>query len=301
MKKHRERIWILAGLILVGILFLLSSTDLILKEEQREIYTVAVILPEDGDALANYRRGIDQAASMENVDIYYETVYKTKAGYDYEAAALQTAEDNPEAVILLGADGGQEGWLDRAGRNIPVVSLGGVQAYGQNSCRITADYRNQGELLAQSILEDSQPGERVIIYSRKWNEEGVLECAEGLESVLKIQGRETLRVADPGMVQGDKAAVLDVEAMSGLLQQEDAAERQLYGAGYTSEAVDAMTEGRIQALVLANEYDMGYLAVKSAVQMIDGKARRPVQKLESILVRPQDVYGQYEAVLFPIS
>ena len=202
MKKHRERIWILAGLILVGILFLLSSTDLILKEEQREIYTVAVILPEDGDALANYRRGIDQAASMENVDIYYETVYKTKAGYDYEAAALQTAEDNPEAVILLGADGGREGWLDRAGRNIPVVSLGGVQAYGQNSCRITADYRNQGELLAQSILEDSQPGERVIIYSRKWNEEGVLECAEGLESVLKIQGRETLRVADPGMVQG---------------------------------------------------------------------------------------------------
>lgn len=300
MRKHKERIGLLGGLILVGILFLLSSTDLILKEKQQDIYTVAVILPEDSDALSNYRKGIDQAASMENVDVHYETVYKIKDGYDYETAALQTAEDGPEAVILLGVNGEEEDWLGEAARGIPVISLGTSRPYRKNSCQITADYKEQGKLLAESILEDSEPGEQIQIFSQRWGQEETRECAAQMEQILNEQGRTTERVVNYKSLQEAKTAVLEMESMSKILQMDDM-QIQLYGIGYTSEAVEAMAEKRIQALALANEYDMGYLAMQSAVQIIDGELQCLEQTMESILVRPEDVYGQYEAVLFPIS
>ena len=47
--RNEKMLWLLLGAILV-LLFLLSSTDLIIKEEKKRIYPISVIVEDDGDA-----------------------------------------------------------------------------------------------------------------------------------------------------------------------------------------------------------------------------------------------------------
>ena len=54
--------WCISALLLI-FLFLLSSTDLILKEREPEIYPISVILDDTNDEYyANFRKGVDMAA-----------------------------------------------------------------------------------------------------------------------------------------------------------------------------------------------------------------------------------------------
>ena len=62
ISKKEKLIWLLFGVVLV-FLFLLSSTDLIIKEEERRIYPISVIVEDTSDAsYVNFRKGMDRAA-----------------------------------------------------------------------------------------------------------------------------------------------------------------------------------------------------------------------------------------------
>ena len=59
------------------LLFLLSSTDLIIKEKKTEIYPVSVIIGETtDDYYTNFREGVDMAADEYNVDVRLITLYE---------------------------------------------------------------------------------------------------------------------------------------------------------------------------------------------------------------------------------
>ena len=56
ISKKEKLIWMLFGVVLV-FLFLLSSTDLIIKEEERRIYPISVIVEDTSDAsYVNFRK-----------------------------------------------------------------------------------------------------------------------------------------------------------------------------------------------------------------------------------------------------
>ncbi|HBD01129.1 MAG TPA: sugar ABC transporter substrate-binding protein, partial [Lachnoclostridium sp.] len=69
MTKQEKLLWTLLAGVLV-ILFLLSSTDLIIKEKKTEIYPVSVIIGDTtDDYYVNFRKGADKAAVEYNVDV----------------------------------------------------------------------------------------------------------------------------------------------------------------------------------------------------------------------------------------
>ena len=62
MTKREKLIWCIFGAIL-GVLFLLSFTDLIIKEKKAEIYPISVVLDSTTDeCYANFKKGVEQAA-----------------------------------------------------------------------------------------------------------------------------------------------------------------------------------------------------------------------------------------------
>ena len=61
-EKKVNFLWILYGLVLV-ILFLVSSTDLIIKEETAKIYPISVVIGDVSDEnYVNFRKGMERAA-----------------------------------------------------------------------------------------------------------------------------------------------------------------------------------------------------------------------------------------------
>ena len=73
MTRQEKIIWSLFAGVLI-LLFLLSSTDLIIKEKKTEIYPVSVIIGETtDDYYTNFRKGVDKAADEYNVDVNFIT------------------------------------------------------------------------------------------------------------------------------------------------------------------------------------------------------------------------------------
>ena len=76
MTKREKLIWCIFGAIL-GVLFLLSFTDLIIKEKKAEIYPISVVLDSTTDeCYANFKKGVEQAARDYNADVHFVTLYQ---------------------------------------------------------------------------------------------------------------------------------------------------------------------------------------------------------------------------------
>ena len=75
-KKKELVLW---GILCVGLilLYLLSSTDWIIKEKEVEVYPVSLIISDTSDDdYVNFRKGVDQAAVEYNVDVSFITLYE---------------------------------------------------------------------------------------------------------------------------------------------------------------------------------------------------------------------------------
>ena len=76
MAKQEKILWgFFAGILVF--LYLLSSTDLIIKEKKTEIYPVSIVIGDTtDDYYVNFRKGVEQAADDYNVDISFITLFE---------------------------------------------------------------------------------------------------------------------------------------------------------------------------------------------------------------------------------
>ena len=74
-KSRRKILWGFFGN--TCLLYLLSSTDLIIKEKKTEIYPVSIVIGDTtDDYYVNFRKGVEQAADDYNVDISFITLFE---------------------------------------------------------------------------------------------------------------------------------------------------------------------------------------------------------------------------------
>ena len=78
MSNKETAFWCGWGCLLI-LLFLMSSTDLIIKEKKMEVYPVSVIIDEENDdRYVNFKKGMDQAAEEFHLDINFVVLYNKK-------------------------------------------------------------------------------------------------------------------------------------------------------------------------------------------------------------------------------
>ena len=101
MTKQEKILWVILPVVLV-ILFLLSSTDLIIKEKKTVIYPISIIISDTSDDyFANFRKGADKAAEEYNVDVSFITLYE-KGDQDQQLELVKREiNDGALAVVLV--------------------------------------------------------------------------------------------------------------------------------------------------------------------------------------------------------
>ncbi len=327
MITGKEKVlWILYGTVLL-VLFLLSSTDLIIKEKEGEIYSVSVVVEKTADDdYVNFRKGAERAAIELNADVSFITLYEEGNQKQQTELLLREQQDGSRALIVSPVD--QEAvarLLSEKRVTVPMVLLNSeIPSTGDGAtARIAFDYYAMGRQLGEQVLTEQPPGQMVYLIGRQVADMVSQRFLDGILSVIVPSGRCLVSrqqkgkegwkafvegLGRPGgQVAGEVVIALDPGSLAEVAQllAEDQAHASyvdgLYGRGTTVRILNYLDKGVINGLCITDDFSAGYLSVKTAVELSGNQVPADMGYLESHYIKKEDLRKEdYEKLLYPI-
>lgn len=333
MTKQGKLIWgLLAGVLVL--LFLLSSTDLIIKEKKTEIYPVSVIIGDTtDDYYTNFRKGVDMAADEYNVDVNFITLYEKGDVREQMELLKREIDDGVKAVVLvpLKQQACSE-MLDGMALGSPLVVMGNIFPGDWAMSGISQDYQETGRMLGEAIARENAPDKPVLVFTEGleygYNKEvygGLLAALSqaGFHARLYEKYKDGIagasapesgdifrRTIEETLVPKNGEAVivgLDVQSLdsaAGIIAGNPVYGNyapSLYGIGSTTKILNQMDRGVIKGLVVTNQFDAGYLSIVKAVEAIGQSGDREQIVLDSYYIEKDDLREtRFEKILYPI-
>ena len=319
--RKEKLLWLGYGIILV-LLFLLSSTDLIIKEEKREIYPISVIVEDTSDInYVNFRKGMEQAAIERNADISFITLYEAGSASQQQELIAREQQAGASALIVAPAQGGEiPEDLSRLA-DIPVVMVWTGQEPEQAEALVTTDFAQMGRDMAGQIAQSYDRDIPVYLIGRTLKHEGTESFERTLEEELESRGfticlsleedGNTYRtVLEQAISQEPKGAVivgLDPDSLreaASVLKSDEKLRsyvRGLYGRGSAQQILEALDRGIIRGICATDEFSAGYLSVCRAVEAVSGQRPQKRTVLDHYYIEKEDLRRpKYETMLYPI-
>lgn len=272
-------------------------------QPQKEI---SVILYSAGNGgWESFEQGIKQAESDFSVNVN-RVILRTDADATEQFETIEREiASGAEGVVVAVSDYAElyNLWLGKT-FEVPIITV----ESGFNEITIpliSADNYEMGKRLGEEILKDFSDKEDLVVAidtdvvardSVEKREQGLRDVLEGKAKVI------TLRVAVNGE-GADAAVALDKEALLELSERTNVAltNTKKYGIGNTASIVAALDQEKIEKIVFQNEFNMGYLAVETLLEEIDGINSKDEEKIEFYCVGSEEIYDTpYEQLLFPI-
>ncbi len=320
---RRDRwLWFVFAAILV-ILFLASSTDLIIREHDDEIYPVSIILDStDDEYYVNFKKGLDRAAMDYNVDANFITLYRDNSGTEQLDMIRSEIDEGSRAVILTPVNHkGIIEELKEISGNTPMVILR-RELYDLEADGITIDYSEAGYDLAEHIIEEQDTSIPIYIVSSSYNSMDYDELSKALSEKLagigfKVIIYESMSSEDIiyNMLRAHIRVIKEKSIYIGLdkfstttlarlaEEEEDICDGMvgLYGLGSTTELLNKLDKGIVTGLEVWNEYDEGYMAMAKAVYAINTPGLKKIETLETTYItRDMLRSDKFMKMLYPI-
>lgn len=326
MTGKEKFFWISYSMVLV-LLFLLSSTDLIIKEEEAKIHPVSVIVEADSDDnYVNFKKGMDLAAVELNADINFITLYEQGNRKQQEELLLREQQDGSRALIVAPVN--REAVIRMQDENrifLPLVfinSEAGKEDEAEKTATVTFDYAAMGRDMGKEIAAGSQPEEKIYILENKAMSEAGRKFAEGIRSGITESGGSAaaaytwqpqsgkgnaLEEMTKGWTQKIIIAAPEPESLmeaAQLIQETEKGEFWvcgLYGRGGSVPILNLLDKGIIKGLSVTDDFSAGYLSVKAAIELAEGKKAETEKYLDSYYIRQGDLRDEkYEKILYPV-
>ena len=321
MIGKKGKVLIFLYLIFLVILFLMCSTDLIIREPEKEVYKVAVIIEDvRDDNYGNFRKGMDQAAIELNADVRFITLYE-KLNADGQMELLEREQqDGVDALIVAPVD--EQRVVDALQDNlvtVPTVILGSGQAEETSAGMVTIDYREMGRMLAEKMKEQiPENGSVLFLEDASGKSSGGSSFLAELTAVLEGSGyscefeepagedeyREILEsLPEQGAVIVAGSPEVLTETARVLEEENRFSDRVagLYGRGNTLAILDDLDSGLITGLCVTDEFSRGYFSVCMAVGALERGGDRDSMVMDSYYIEKEDLREpKYEKMLFPV-
>lgn len=323
MKNKRGKfLWIFYAFALL-LLFLMSSTDLIIKEHKIDVNPLSVII-EDArdDNYVNFKKGMDQAAIEMNADVSFISLYETGNSNQQLELISRELQDGARALIVSPVDDRRLAEAIAENRiSGPLILLNSELTGDPIAAVISPDYYAMGQMLAAAVVREQSPELPVYLFTSHSPEGSSARFQEGILTVLEREGRQTElfqsgesysfrskieELVYPGCLQVviialDSESLLDTAAVMADSSVYASYITGLYGRGSSVAILNYLDKGLITGLGVVDEYSAGYLSVKAAVERIENKTAAGMIELESYYVKKEDVLSpQFEKMLYPI-
>lgn len=324
MKGLGKNRWLFLGFVLVlVVLYLLSSTNLILHDKKTEIYPISVIVEKTSDEdYEKLRKGMDRAAEEFHVDLSFITLYEPNDQNQQLQLISREISDGARAVILSPANPVEAGiGLETMVLNSPLIILGNMLPARQVKVGISIDYQEAGRLLGEAARENSSALPVYVLtegleygYAREIYD-GVCQVLEKIGCVPVLHTirspEDCRRLIESTVYPQKQAAVLialdeeSLERAAGIMEDSTVyAEniRALYGIGGTTRLLNYLDKGIIRGMAVHNWFDEGYLSIEKAVSAIQGESWEKEEiTMEVYYITREDLRKPaYEKMLYPI-
>lgn len=322
MSNREKWLWcIYAGVLIL--LFLMSSTDLIIKEKKVEILPISVIIEDaSDDYYVNFKKGMDKAAEEFHGDVSFITLYGTNDQEQQMELVQREIRDGAKAVILAPVNESETVMaLDAMNPNCPIILLGAPVPSDFVVDTVSVDSYGMGEMLAEAVAAQAPPGVPICLLTEGLVYADNTNVYDGVRTVLEENGLsykliekktdDTFRqlieeTVYPG--QGRITIVaMDTQSLDEVSQIVDASTvyqshvAGLYGIGSTNSILNSLDKGIVDGLAAYNQFDMGYMSVKRAVEAIQGSRQRQQIQLKTVYVDKDNMWDKmYEKMFYPI-
>lgn len=323
MKNKKGKIlWLFYALVLV-VLFLLSATDLIIKEQKNEIYRLSVIIEDaKDDNYVNFKKGMDQAAIEMNADVSFISLYEGGSSSQQMDLITREIQDGAQALIISPVDELKLAEKITANQISGPLVLLNSQLNGERiAAAITADYYAMGQMVAEAVIREQNRELPVYLFTGRPPAGSSARFQEGILAVLESYGRKTelfksegsydfrRRIEEVVYPGGPHAVIIALDPESLLETAAVLADSSvyasyidgLYGRGSSIAILNYLDKELITGLGVADEYSTGYLSVRTAIENIEKKAAPGLMIMESHYVKKADMLTpEYEKMLYPI-
>ncbi len=321
--SNKEKIMWAAGAICLVFLFLLSSTDWIIAEKEREVYQLSVIVEDSSDEYyVNFKKGMDKAAESLHADVDFITLYAPNDLAQQIELIQREIKEGADALIVAPVDESEFVMrLDEISPSCPIILLGTSNVSASVAASIGINGFEAGEQLAGRIEAKESRRFPVCLLTEGLNYTGNKERYDGIHSALseagftcrliEKQSEDTYRQAIeetvyPGkgrmtVVALDAAALSEAAAIIGGSSVYKGYITGLYGFGSTVSILNELDRGVVDGLMTHSQFDEGYLSVKMAVEAVRGMRLGEQAVMDSIYVEAKDLRdSRYEKLLYPM-
>lgn len=312
MDKRMKK-FLLADIFLLVFLFLLSSTDILVRERKVEILRIAVLTDAPaGRQLENFRAGVAKAAAEWNVDVSFSSIADMQTGEEKRAAVQRELETGCRGIVLQCGDSHQAGEaLEGVPVGVPVVLYDSEADSARIRARVGGDAEEESRLLAEAVLAGREKGESVTIVEparESWYMEQLHELTEarlrqaGVLVRRVSPGESAAETLMKGMAaQGGNILVAGDVSVLQALGRANTERLPVYGAGFSGAVQELLEDGAVCGTVVHRDYEAGYLAVEEAARVLQGKGvAEETIIVESVLVTGETLCEKnVESVVFP--
>ncbi len=312
------KVMIVLYIVCLVVLFLMCSTDLIIREPERQIYQIAVIIEDvRSDNYSNFRKGMDLAAAELNADVQLITLYEKLDVKEQMDLMDREQQDGTDALIVVPVE---EEQVSAKQMTIPVILMRAGVAEAAGAGNVIVDHEKMGELLAREILEEQPADVPIYVLTDPAGQSDMDRLfLKGSDAVFQEAGRSVQRIVrgeeerfftmleQPG-AEAQKVVILaenqDIltEAAGVMAGSEAVADAVggLYGRGTTMAILNYLDRGVITGICVTDEFSVGYYSVREAVRALEGAGSVPTV-MESYYIEKKDLRDPaFEKMLFPI-
>ncbi len=312
------KVMIVLYIVCLVVLFLMCSTDLIIREPERQIYQIAVIIEDvRSDNYSNFRKGMDLAAAELNADVRLITLYEKLDVKEQMDLMDREQQDGTDALIVVPVE---EEQVSARQMTIPVILMRAGVAEAAGAGNVIVDYEKMGEQLAREILKEQPADVPVYVLTDPAGQSDMDRLfLKGSDAVFQEAGRSVQRILrgeeerfyttleQPG-TEAQKVVILaenqDIltEAAGVVAGSEAVADAVggLYGRGTTMAILNYLDRGVITGICVTDEFSVGYYSVREAVCALEGAGSVPTV-MESYYIDKKDLRDPaFEKMLFPI-
>lgn len=324
MKKRKKQIFIILFLLVV-LSFLLLLSDTLLSEKDKKIYNISIITRgRNSESLTIMKEGIDQAASEVNANISFITLSEKNSVEEQKELIEREIRNKADAIIISPVDYEKMTEpIENSMKKVPVILIESTVKSEQVLSNVSCDNYKIGVNLAEEMIEMGNTKSNIAIVKNNLECSSVKERYDGFMSIMKntensctfweISGQKQVTYYNEAknlIKENDVDAIVTFDA--GILEliaqakkdlsivNKEKSSVEIYGTGSTSKIISFLEDKVINATAMQNEFNIGYLGVKTAVSIIN---RKNIDNgtISSTVINNQNMYSEdNQRLLFPV-
>jgi ribose transport system substrate-binding protein len=323
--KSRKIVAFIILFLLLIISFSVLLDDTLSNQKNRKIHNISLITSgRNNESLMIMKQGVDQAASELNIDVSFINLSQDNNIDEQKELIDREIKNGADAIILSPVDYEKmANTVEEAMKKVPIILIESNVDLEKTPPTIWNDNYELGELLGEQMIEMGDMGKKVAIIKNNLECKSIADRYEGFMSVMnKINNtylfweipnesqanyyteiKKLLENNDVDVVvtlsTGMLEYVAEVKKDSNIIDNEKSSIK-VYGTGSTSKIISALEEKNINATATQNEFNIGYLGVKAAVDKLEGK-KISNSTISSTIVNTDNMYSkENQRLLFPL-